>query len=150
MRTLRHLAACLALLAPAGALAFGVSLSAAAGSLTREKAMKGALEVTPFQKASIFHFELPIEARLAPSREFATGPGLKIFLRGTGGYARVSYLLGNLGHELTQTAVVGVGRARVLGVVRLPGGGYRRAAALSRRRAGADAPRRTFLRVLAS
>ncbi len=113
MRIVRCLALALLLGLPASSFAFGLSLSAGGGYLTEGEAhMKGALELTPFFKASILHFELPIEMQLAPAREFAFGPGLKIFLPDTNAYARASYMLGNLGRELTQSAVVGVGYER--------------------------------------
>jgi len=112
MRLLRLLAICLPLLAPASALAFGFTLSAGAGYLTDQQQMKAAAQLTPFHRASIFQFELPIEFQLVPERQFALGPGLKVFLPDSGAYVRAAYMLGNLGSDLSQTAVVGVGWQR--------------------------------------
>ncbi|HCF58455.1 MAG TPA: hypothetical protein DFS52_10735 [Myxococcales bacterium] len=118
MKSLKWIAACLTLLAPASSFAVGISLSAGGGYLhpkapELKDSLKGALELTPFHEIlDIVRLEVPVEMQLKPvANIFAVRPGVKVFFPVVGLYARAGYGLGNINGagDLTHTGIVGIG-----------------------------------------
>lgn len=122
MNRIKWIAVCIALLAPASALADipGLTLSAGGGLSYpgpegKTIGTRAALELSPFYEFTILRLELPIEYQVHPTTpDLALRPGVKLFVPIVGLYGRVGVGAQNLmsafldGAGMDDVGVVGI------------------------------------------